>query len=594
MNPSTDSRPSVVGEPWLEIIDAASPILLIAPHGGRAGAASRATLHPKVNDLHTAEITRELARRLGASALINSGMDRNQLDCNRLPQVAEQAPWMLELIAERLARILQGQSRATVLFIHGWNIIEPRVDFGLGLKSFGGELRASGSAGISAADDFINGALAALAQRLRGCGIEPTFGMRYPAGGLHNLVQAFTARHRESPIGPLGKISAFASRGVVDAAQLELSVSVRMPGSLRTQCIDAIVAALDRNATDENNHRDPFVVNRTPRPRATAAKLPAPAPSPPSRVGIEFFDPSASIGAMASFDLGGAPTGARIMILLGRRRVALFTAEGRPAREPARVRLGPLAFSLDGDSLALSFRGPAVIVPDSAAYVSIERALASGRLDSAVDISLRMPIAGGGLDLAEIFDRKAGLPSTPGAAPAFGFLTGEITIDGATRPIHAAARAGMSFTGRGPQRFRTRRMIWTLFSDGAAPSALELRTVADDGAADYRAARVLDHNRWTTGELDALEIETPAVEEPPDRIAAGILALDGSVTQITGHAAAYVPLSRPGPNRSRIYTSLGFAKFRFGEREGAGMFEYSRRLDAREAASADPDDSELG
>jgi len=595
MNAGADSRPSHPGEPWLEIIDASSPILLIAPHGGRAGAAARAKLHPKVNDLHTAEITRELARRLGASAMINSGMDRNQLDCNRLPEVAEQAPWMLELIAERLARILERQSRATVLFIHGWNIIEPRVDFGLGLRNLGGELRASGSAFISAADDFINGALAALAHRLTAGGIKPTFGMRYPAGGLHNLVQAFTARHRASPIGPIGKISAFASRGVVDAAQLELSVSVRMPGPLRTQCIDAIVAAFDRNGTGASNRRDPFVVNRTPRPRAAAPKLPATAPSPPSRVGIEFFDPSASIGAMASFDLGGAgATGARIMILHGRRRVALFTAEGRPAREPSQVRLGPLAFLLDRGSITLSFRGPAVIVPDSAAYVSIERALASGRLDPTVDISLKMPLAGRELDLGWVFDGKAPPPSPPAAAPEFGTLTGELTIGGVTHPIRAAARVGMSFTGLGPQGFRARRMIWASFSDGAPPSALELRTVIDDGAADYRDARLLDRHGWMTGELDALEIETPAVDEPPDRIAAGISAADGKVTPITGQVAAYVPLSRPGPNLSRIYTCLGFARFSLGEREGAGMFEYSRRIDAGGAAApADPDDSDL-
>ncbi|MGH7248265.1 MAG: hypothetical protein ACREH9_09190, partial [Pseudomonadota bacterium] len=62
---------------WLQSIEADSPILLIAPHGGRAGAAARATLHPKVNDLHTADIVRDLASRLGAAALINFGMDRN-------------------------------------------------------------------------------------------------------------------------------------------------------------------------------------------------------------------------------------------------------------------------------------------------------------------------------------------------------------------------------------------------------------------------------------------------------------------------------------------------------------------------------------
>src|SRR5215467_4397152 len=109
--------------PWLEIVDGDAPILLIAPHGGRAGAAARALLHPKVNDLQTAEITRELASRLGARAVINTAMDRNELDCNRLSQISQRAPWLLDLIAHQVVDILDCASHATVLLIHGWNIV---------------------------------------------------------------------------------------------------------------------------------------------------------------------------------------------------------------------------------------------------------------------------------------------------------------------------------------------------------------------------------------------------------------------------------------------------------------------------------------
>ena len=189
----------VASESWLEVIDSDSPLLLIAPHGGRAEPRTRSMLNPKVNDLHTAEITRGLAARLGASALINVAMDRNRIDCNRLSQIIERAPWLLELIAERVDAIVARHGRVTVLLIHGWNIIEPRLDFGLGLRTSGGELRPPGSACVSACDEFINGPLAGLAERLRRHGIKPTYGMRYPGGGLQNLLQAFTARHRQSP-----------------------------------------------------------------------------------------------------------------------------------------------------------------------------------------------------------------------------------------------------------------------------------------------------------------------------------------------------------------------------------------------------------
>src|SRR3984957_18782917 len=92
--------------PWLEMVEGDAPILLIAPHGGRAGAAARATLHPKVNDLETAAITRDLANRFHATALINARMDRNEIDCNRLSQIAARAPWMLDLIADRISQIV--------------------------------------------------------------------------------------------------------------------------------------------------------------------------------------------------------------------------------------------------------------------------------------------------------------------------------------------------------------------------------------------------------------------------------------------------------------------------------------------------------
>ena len=396
-------------EPWLETIDTDSPLLLIAPHGGRAEPATRSMLNPKVNDLHTADITRELARRLGAAALINAGMDRNRLDCNRIQQLLARAPWLLEMIADRLEQIVDRHGHAVVLLIHGWNIIEPRVDFGLGLRNIGGELHPPGTACVSACDEFIHGPLAHFAKRLREHGIRPSFGMRYPAGGLQNLVQAFTGRHRDNPAEPLRRIAAIAERAQVDAAQLELSVALRMPGTLRARCLDAIEASFASNGHAPSHHgldtpsRPGIVVNRTPRPRSAPPKSPAAAsaPAPPARVGVEFFDPATRIGAMASFDIGTG-FGARIMMLLGGRRVALFTGEGAVTRKAGRIALGPLALSEDGRELLLTFKGPAVVVPDSSAYLSIERALASGRLDGAAEVSARLKFPGTRINLDEI------------------------------------------------------------------------------------------------------------------------------------------------------------------------------------------------
>jgi hypothetical protein len=593
MSASAPSTAIIAAESWLEVIDADSPLLLIAPHGGRAEARTRSILNPKVNDLHTANITRGLAARLGASALINVAMDRNRLDCNRLSQIVEQAPWLLELIAERVSAIVARHGRATVLLIHGWNIIEPRLDFGLGLRHMNGELRPPGSACVSASDDFINGPLAGLANRLNQHGIKPTYGMRYPGGGLQNLLQAFTPRHRESPHASLRSISEMAMGGAVDAAQLELSVSVRMPGDLRDRCENAIAEVFSANRNVQVMPSK-LSINRAPRPTVAKKEIGAAATvAMPGRVGIEFYDPAAKFGAMASFDVGGAGMGARIMMLFDGRRAALFTAEGRPTRSENGVSHGPLSLRRDGDSIVLAFRGPAVIVPDSGAYLSIERALASGRLDTNTEVEMRFDIdrPGDEFDFERILSTAGATQSTSSSA-AFGRITGHVRIDGAARTVNGLARAGMSFTGLGPQKIVSRRMIWACFEDADAPRALEARAVATGDAPTNQSARILGADGWSPCELRELAIETAAVEEPPNRISASLTRADGAPFELDGTVECFIPLSRPGPEHSRIYTSLGFATFRSGSYLGAGMFEYSRVADSVQTAQDDDNDSD--
>jgi hypothetical protein len=585
---------TAASESWLEVTDADSPLLLIAPHGGRAEPRTRSLLNPKVNDLHTADITRGLAARLGASALINVAMDRNRLDCNRLSQIIERAPWLLEMIAERVAAIVARHARVTVLLIHGWNIIEPRLDFGLGLRHSGGELRPPGSACVSACDDFINGPLAGLAERLQRHGIKPTYGMRYPGGGLQNLLQAFTARHRESPNAPLKSISEIAMSGVVDAAQLELSVALRMPGELRARCEDAITEAFSGKG-DPHVVRSANVINRAPRPAVVRSEIGAAGTiAAPGRIGIEFYDPAARFGAMASFDVGGAGMGARIMMLFDSHCAALFTAEGRPTRSASAVTHGPLSLRREGESIVLAFRGPAVIVPDATAYLSIERALASGRLDGNAEVEMRFEIdrAGGEFEFDRILTSSGTAADALSSSVAFGRVSGKVCIQGAARTVNGFARAGMSFTGLGPQKFTARRMLWACFEDEDAPHAVEARSIAIGDAPPNQSARILGAGGWSPCELRDLTIETPSVEEPPHRIYASLTRPDGSSCKIDGSVECFIPLSRPGPEQSRIYTSLGFATFRIGAHRGSGMFEYSRVADSVLTTADENDDSD--
>src|ERR1700719_4392201 len=237
---SAQATDAIEPGPWLEVIEGDAPTLRIARHGGRGGAASRATRHPKVNDLETAAITRDLTRRLGATALINAGMDRNEIDCNRLSQIVARAPWMLDQIADGVHRIIEHHGHATVLLIHGWNVIEPRIDFGLGLRDANGRLRPPAGAHVSASDHFINGPVAVLSARLSAAGIIPTFGLRYPGGASQNLLQAFTPRHSASEVRALRRLAELAASRVIDALQLEMSVAVRLTGDLRVRGMAAL------------------------------------------------------------------------------------------------------------------------------------------------------------------------------------------------------------------------------------------------------------------------------------------------------------------------------------------------------------------
>jgi hypothetical protein len=594
--------------PWLEVIDGGAPLLLIAPHGGRAGAAARAILHPKVNDLETAEITREIARRVGAAALINTAMDRNQIDCNRLSQIIRHAPWLLDLIAQQVTAIVERHGQATVLLIHGWNIIEPRIDFGLGLKESGGKLRAAAGAHVSASDGFIHGPVRSLAARLRWANIHATFGLRYPGAAAQNLLQGFTTRHAAAEPPALQRLAGLAADGVLNALQLEMSVALRLPGAFREQAIEAISHTFKAGANGASLAvpsaaiRPPMPIQREMPP--VVGRKPAASSAPPSRVGVEFYDPASRLGGMVSFDFGPGAAGGRIMILFDGRQVALFTAEGKAEREGNRISIGALELNAIAGG-RLQFRGPGVIVDDGTAYLSVERALASGRLDPRMEVDATLEFSGVAASfaaqLAELDEllngqsdkhhsSAAGRSSVSGAqrrsrpplvAPphaSFGHLHGTLSINGVRRNFDANFRLGASFTGLGQQKFVSRRMVWASFGGESSHHAVEARALEIDGECDDRIARVLEEGRWTNCELEHLDIVSASRPQPPKSISTVVRTPSGNLLTVVGQPGTFVMLSRPGPERTRLHTSLGFAEYRLGNLQGAGMFEFSRRV----------------
>jgi hypothetical protein len=131
-------------------------------------------------------------------------------------------------------------------------------------------------------------------------------------------------------------------------------------------------------------------------------------------------------------------------------------------------------------------------------------------------------------------------------------------------------------------------MIWAL-CDGESPEAIELRRIDDDDGVAHQNARTLADGAWSPLVLHALEVDTESPECAPHRLEANASTHAGVSIEIVGSSAVFVPLSRPGPDGSRIYTSLGFGVFRWGDRSATGMFEYSSRVDA-EGEAGDSED----
>ncbi len=571
---SEKPEPGVSFDPdadWLQVLEGRTPILLIAPHGGRAGKAARTRLHPRINDLHTAEITRELSRRLQAHALINAGMDRNALDCNRIEDIARKAPWVLAMLAGRVEELVARHGHVVVLVIHGWNVVEARIDFGLGARVHSGRLRPVAAAHITASEHFINGPLADLCGQLQAAGILPTFGLRYPAAGRQNLLQIFTPRFAHSRLEPLRNLARLAANGAIDAVQLELSVALRWPGALRERTLGLLAQTFA--PTRPPQPVSPLtVVARSHHPTGPV-KHRSSAPTPaPFRFGVEFFDPSNEIGVMASMDFNGAG-GARVIMLMPDGRVALCTAEGKLELHRNRLTRGPVQLAIDASEVTVEFSGPALVVPDAAAYMRMEQAFETGRVDSAAALqcTLKVNTATGPIRFDPQFftaaKRQAG----------FGTVTGTVTIDGVARTLNALGRVGVSLLGQPDRAFVSRSSLWSYFPGTRPVRAVEARVVDEP-----------EHHRSASGLLligeTGMECEVEQLQTAPWSPGCAPAALEASLAhawgrlRLTATPRCFMALSRPGPNASRVYTSMGFARFELDGAVGAGMFECSRAV----------------
>ena len=221
------------------VVTGSGPLVLVAPHGGQRDYERRpwGGSALKVNDIQTASLTQELVAMTGASAVINAHLDRNDVDLNRVSAAHEHAPVFLERLAEVLEDTVARHGRATVLTVHGWNVIQPAVDLGFGCAR---GVPVDRAAAVSPA--FAAAAVPALVSACAARGIAATLGARYPARGRENLVQLFTPRYRNDGRGLVRRLATLGMHA--DALQLELGVPLRWPGAWRRRLIEACSEAL--------------------------------------------------------------------------------------------------------------------------------------------------------------------------------------------------------------------------------------------------------------------------------------------------------------------------------------------------------------
>jgi len=513
---------------WCTWTRGGSNLLLVAPHGGRRPAVDASAPPPRlrVNDLYTAELSALLAARLDAATVINHAQDRNTLDLNRTSQVLRQAPWFLDLLVRQVDAILACHPTAELLFIHGWNVGQPKCDIGLGAVETAHGLDVPDGAALTVSDAYRRARVGALRAAAAAAGIDVSIGQRYPASHRNNLLQLFAARPADHAVTQ--RLADWAQAGRINALQLELGIPLRWPGAWRDRFIDVVA----------HTFAPPAIPPATPDAPVTRHSAPA---TVPSTVALQFYDPVADIGMFAGVgSLGTQVTAGRLLLFLGGQRIGLFTGEGAGSGPVA-----PLRFQAASGGAQLHFRGPLLRLEDADVYLDLEAALAASRLVEA-DVELTFAPAPG-----------------DGTAMRFGRVDGNLCIDGRRHRIATGAFANAG--GLRASGARRQTMLAADFGDGRGllvrssddPTRSLAWGFAPDGMRALDPAPVavsLDGDRFTPQRFDRAGAGEPA---------------------LCAHPRSRMPILRPTGHGGYARVTFGVARFEWGAHTGWGLYEHA-------------------
>lgn len=506
---------------WCRVRRGGSALLLVAPHGGARQTARPLGRHVKVNDLHTAALAEELATALDAGMVANAVLDRNQLDLNRVSQVARDAPWFPSLLEALIAEILSRHERAEVVFLHGWNTGQAKCDIGIG-HALRDECDAPAhAAALTVSPAYVATRLAALRAACTARGIATPFGERYPARHANNVLQLFRRRLHPQAAALAPRLGNWAAAGRVEAVQLELGTPLRWPGPLRAAFGAALHDAFAAPA------RSPHPAGAEPEPTAPARTV----------ASLHVYDPRAAIGLSARVGPAGddGRVGSRLLLYLGPRQVALFTGDDP---HPAVAGDGP-RFAPVGDGLRLTFDGWALRTDDGGRYIDLELALAASHL-----LAVRADL---------VFTREHG---------DHGRVRGTLALDGSARPIDGVGYAPTGGDARpGAPAWRSHLTLHAAVAGGTV--ALHHRvpggTLVRDG--DAAAPR----------RVAGLSVTFAGDPHTPRRI-----VVADAAGQLVAAPVARLAIVRPVPSGRQARVTFGVARVWRAAAAGFGFYEYAR------------------
>jgi len=526
---------------WLRYRIGARPIILVAPHGGERS--RRIRRGDGMNDLYTADLCHELARRLDAYAVVNEGLDRNDVDLNRISAVVDRAPELLRVLCDAVTRAgADGTVTPLVLFVHGWNISSLACDIGIGLRESGGALHGA-HATVSAAT--LRGFVEPLRDALTEHGLEGFIGHRYPASGRDNATQLFSGRHVGHGHGDVDYLSRMGRAGRADAVQLELSIPLRWPGEYRSRWLAAMESAVDEYLAAVSSRDGALGDGGVTEARRWASSVVSPrlsaeregAAAPPQSRGESVQAVLADGGGlfMGVEVAGPAALAARVCIARPGGDLALFVCEAPWQGSPEHFVAGGLDWR---SGTSVRYAGPAVLYDTHDAFVDLEGGLRSARV---VDVEVAVPILG-----------SRGTRVDTDAYVRVGDEVVEVA------PL-LVRRAGGRFAGERGMRARV-----VLAAPGGATLAIEDREGAATAAVPAEASGRMAGSIAFAPDGGRLRVRS-----------------DGLGAEIHAVVTVRVPVYRPAPGG-------GFVKITFGVAELTGEHGYGRHALFETVATAHP------